>query len=136
MSGETYFYSVMNTYCSCRGQDGNLRNLGKLYKTYYKQLKTGRNSIEILNNIDDGEGNIGIYRMCCRIRFLSIPIVQMIDTSKQRIYDDTKPQISEVGLEKILPGINPPELPPLSNKKALRIIPPKIKAEGSLPKGF
>ena len=135
MADEIYFYSILHNYCTCRGKDGNLRNIGKLYRTYYNELQEGRSGIDILNDIDDGEGGRGLLKMCCRSRFLSIPIIPMIDTSKAVIYDDRRKE-TITDLEKISPGYMPKEFPPLSGNKALKIIPPKVKIEGELPKGF
>lgn len=134
--GEVFFYSILHSYCSCRGKDGNLRNIGKLYKTYYNRLQNGERGVDILNNIDDGEGEKGLLRMCCRSRFLSIPVIPMIDTSNNLVYDDRRTDIITEGLEKITPGYQPKEFPILSGKKALKVIPPKVKIEGELPSGF
>ena len=81
MEDSTFFYSVIHPRCSCRQEDGELHDIGRLYRRYTKLLEEGKTSIDALKII-------GIKRMCCRSRFLSIPIVPMIDRSKDRVYDN------------------------------------------------
>jgi DNA-directed RNA polymerase subunit N (RpoN/RPB10) len=134
---ETFFYSILHDKCSCRQKNGDLRDIGKLYKEYYKQItREEKAPIKVLNELDDGDGEIGLLRMCCRSRFLSIPIVPMIDRSKRRIYDDRKTDIVEFSTPDLEPGHQPLEFPMLDGAKALKIIPPKVKIQGELPEGF
>jgi DNA-directed RNA polymerase subunit N (RpoN/RPB10) len=133
---ETYFYSIIHPKCSCRQKNGDLRNIGRLYRTYYTRLSSGESSVEILNNIDDEDGEYGLPRMCCRSRFMSIPVVPMIDRSQDRIYDDRKAEIVTSNTPKIEPGYDPLEFPILDGTKALKVIPPKVNVKGKLPGGF
>ena len=87
MTEQTHFYSVIHPTCSCRGIDGNPRRIGVMYREYYKRLKSGESPIDILNTIKDEDG-LGITRMCCRSRFLSIPVIPMIDRSRNRMIND------------------------------------------------
>ena len=91
MSEQTHFYSVIHPTCSCRGLDGKPRRIGVLYRQYYKDLQLGKNPIDILNVLEDEDGQ-RITRMCCRSRFLSIPVVPMIDRSRNRILNDSDPK--------------------------------------------
>ena len=133
---ETYFYSIIHEKCSCRQKNGDLRNIGKLYRNYYTRLTTGERPVDILNDIDDGDGERGLPRMCCRSRFMSIPIVPMIDRSQERIYDDRKAEIITSNTPKIEPGYDSLEFPILDGTKALKVIPPKVNVKGKLPGGF
>ena len=133
---EIFFYSVLHDKCSCRQKNGELRNIGKIYRDYCKQISQKKKPIEILNTMDDGDGEVGLKRMCCRSRFLSIPIVPMIDRSKRRIYDDRKVDVVEFSTPKLEPGYQPLEFPMLDGAKALKVIPPKVNIQGALPEGF
>ena len=132
---ETFFYSVIHPVCSCRQKNGELRNIGKYYKQYYQRISKGERSVDVLNSMIDDDG-IGFNRMCCRSRFMSIPIVPMIDRSKERIYDDRRPEVVTQDTAKIEPGYEPPEFPPLDSRKTLRVVPPTVNVSGALPKGF
>ena len=92
MSEQTHFYSVIHPTCSCRGLDGKPRRIGALYRQYYKDLQLGKNPIDILNNGLIDEDGEKITRMCCRSRFLSIPVVPMIDRSRNRMLNDSNPK--------------------------------------------
>ena len=136
MDQETYFYSILHERCSCRQKDGNLRNIGKLYRNYFQRLSDNEKPVDILSTINDGDGEIGLNRICCRSRFLSIPIVPMIDRSRQRIYDDRKNDIETKDTPKIEPGYEPYDFPAVDGTRAAKVIPPTVKIEGALPGGF
>ena len=91
MSEQTHFYSVIHPTCSCRGLDGKPRRIGALYREYYKRIQLGEAPIVILNTMKDEEDQ-PITRMCCRSRFLSIPVVPMIDRSRNRMLNDSNPK--------------------------------------------
>lgn len=136
MTSEVFFYSIIHKNCSCRQKNGDLRNIGKLYKEYYRRLNAGEKSVDILSNISDKDGETSLPRMCCRSRFLSIPIVPMIDRTKEVIYDDRKEDIITKDSEKLYPGYEPLEFPAIDGAKSLKVIPPTVKVEGTLPGGF
>ena len=133
---EIFFYSILHDKCSCRQKNGELRNIGKLYRTFYTRLNKGESSVDILNSIDDGDGEIGLKRMCCRSRFMSIPIVPMIDSSQARIYDDRTDDVVTISTPKLEPGYQPLDFPILDGTRALKIKPPKVDIKGKLPGGF
>ena len=133
---ETYFYSIIHEKCSCRARNGDLRDIGKLYRNFYKKVTDGDNPIHVLSTMEDGDKGKGLFRMCCRSRFLAIPIVPMIDRSKDRIYDDRKSDIIRKNTPKLEPGYQPLDFPALDGSRALKVIPPSVKIEGSLPGGF
>lgn len=87
MADSVSFYSIIHPRCSCRQENGELHNIGKKYREYIKRIEAYEKegvqnaSVRVLNDM-------GIRRMCCRSRFMSIPIVPMIDRSKDRVYDD------------------------------------------------
>ena len=136
MDQETYFYSILHENCSCRQKNGDLRNIGSLYRSFTKRINDGEKSVLVLRDIDDGDGEKGLNRLCCRSRFLSIPIVPMIDRSKDRIYDDRKSDVIRKDLNKIEPGYQPYDFPAIDGTKAMKVIPPSVKVEGELPAGF
>ena len=136
MSEEVFFYSVIHPRCSCRQKNGDLRNIGKLYREYYRRITTGESPADVLRGMNDGDGEDGLPRMCCRSRFMSIPTIPMIDRSKERIYDDRKDEIVTKDTEKIYPGYQPLEFPAIDGAKSLEVVPPTIKIEGALPGGF
>ena len=131
---ETFFYSIIHPICSCRQPDGDLNNIGMYYKDYCIFIKNNRNSV---NNPVEFLNDKGIKRMCCRSRFLSIPIVPMIDRSKNRIVDERKREnIISKSTDNLEPGFCPLSFPSMDGKKAIRIIPPSINIEGELPSDF
>ena len=130
---ETFFYSIMHGECSCRSHSGDLKNIGRFYRNFYKKISDGESPMSILSSIDSGKG---LSRMCCRSRFLSMPIVPMIDRSKDRIYDDRKSDIIRKNTERMEPGFQPYEFPILDGSRALKVVPPSVKIEGELPGGF
>ena len=133
---ETFFYSIIHDRCSCRQKNGDLRNIGKLYRAYYTRITKNEKPVDILRDLDDGDGEYGLSRMCCRSRFFSIPMVPMIDRSQDRIYDDRKAEVIRSSTPKIEPGYQPLDFPMLDGTKALKVIPPKVNVKGQLPGGF
>lgn len=133
---ETFFYSIIHHKCSCRQKNGDLRNIGKLYRAYCTRITKGEKPIDILRDIDDGDGENGLSRMCCRSRFFSIPAVPMIDRSQDRIYDDRKSEVITSNTPKIEPGYQPLDFPMLDGTRAMKVVPPKVNIKGQLPGGF
>ena len=135
---ETFFYSVLSDTCSCRDEYGELSKIGHHYKIYCSAITSGDKPIDVLKRLK-------IQRMCCRSRFLSIPIVPMIERSKDRVIDlvtnnnrDTEPIyptrkndfpiIHDKKVRKPSSGIN------IVSK--YKVVPPTVDARGSLPDGF
>lgn len=136
-SQETFFYSILSDTCSCRDQYGEPKKLGSIYKNYYAKIAKD-SPIKVLNELN-------ILRMCCRARFLSIPLVPMIERSKDRVVDlvtnvnrDTEPIypsrkndfpiIHDKKIRKPTTKIN------ISSK--YRVTAPQVDARGSLPNDF
>jgi len=136
MDQDTYFYSILHERCSCRQKNGDLRNLGNLYRVFTKRINDGDKSTDVLSSIDDGDGERGLNRICCRSRFLSIPLVPMIDRSRDRIYDDRKGDVIKKDTPKLEPGFQPYDFPAVDGTKAMKVVPPTVKIEGALPGGF
>lgn len=135
---ETFFYSVLSDTCSCRDELGDLRKIGHLYKYYYAGITQGEDPIIMLNTMK-------MSRMCCRARFLSIPIVPMIDRSKNRVIDhfsnvnqDTTPIYPKRELD--FPVVHDKQFRPPSRKinidSKFKVVPPDVDVKGSLPDGF
>ena len=137
-ASETFFYSILSDTCSCRDEHGELKKLGNMYKMYYSALKSGESGVNTLNDMN-------IRRMCCRSRFLSMPIVPMIERSKDRVVnlmtntkEDTEPIyptrkndfpiIHDKQVRKPTTGVN------IVSK--YKVIPPRVDAAGSLPDDF
>lgn len=130
----TYFYSVMQKNCSCRQVNGDPTKLGVFYREYLNELETKSSSSTLhtfFNEKDplkypvyENNGDKGIYRSCCRSRFLSIPIVPMIDTTKNRIFNNTDKTGKHT--EALKPGYR------LGFPLTEVVIPPKVDIAGSI----
>lgn len=99
-------YNTPHTYCRCRDDDNKLTPIARIYKTYFDKLKEGRKGVEALNEM-------GLMRMCCRQRFLSIPIDHMIDRSKDRLYNHQGRELITQNTRTLSPGVAPPDFPAL-----------------------
>ena len=105
----TYYYSIVNDHCSCRGgvfdKNGVLKltdgkeftPIGSIYKPFYEQLKSGVRGVDACTNLN-------IMRSCCRIRLLSIPTIPMINRSKDRVYINMNDVVHIENTPKIEPG--------------------------------
>ena len=82
------FYTIPHHHCSCTDDYNNLTNIGKYYKEFYTQVKSGKDPSEVLNNMN-------LKMMCCRNKFFSISYVPMIDRSYNRYYDDRRELITK-----------------------------------------
>lgn len=99
-------YNTPHKYCRCRDEHNRLRHIARIYKDFYDRLKTGKKAVDILNEMD-------IKKMCCRTRFMSIPIEHMIDRSSQRYFNHIKRDIVTYGTRELNPGIDAPNFPVL-----------------------
>lgn len=97
------FYNCPQEKCSCLDENGDHTPIARRFRYFYDQVRPkkvhpacislgsgkGRKSVEVLREM-------GVERSCCRVLFLEISRVPMIDRSKNRLYDDThKVLISE-----------------------------------------
>jgi DNA-directed RNA polymerase subunit N (RpoN/RPB10) len=101
-------YNVPHKLCRCRDDENRLRLIARNYKYFYDELMTGKEGIEILNDW-------GVLRMCCRERFLVIPIEHMINRSENRYFNDSGSEIITKNTRELKPGIEPPNFPILPN---------------------
>lgn len=104
---EDQYHLVYNTphhYCRCRNEDNQLTAISRIYRTYFNHLKEGKEPIEALKEMK-------LFRMCCRSRFLSIPLEHMIDRSKERYFTHEKRNIVSFGTRELKPGLEPPNFP-------------------------
>ena len=99
-------YNTPHTYCRCRDSDNKLTPIARIYKTYYDKLKEGKKGVEALNEMK-------LMKMCCRQRFLSIPLEHMIDRSKNRYYNDDDRNLVTMNTRELSPGVLPPDFPAL-----------------------
>lgn len=103
MSELIRYYNLPFHRCSCRDENNQPTHIARNYKKFYELLKKGMSGIEALNELK-------IRRMCCRKRYLVIPVVPMIDRSKDRFFYDTKEKITYPTRDLKL-GVNPPDFP-------------------------
>lgn len=98
------FYSLPNERCSCRDDTGDLTHISRKYKEFYNLIHSGKSGVESLSEMN-------IYRCCCRIKFLSIPIIPMIDRSTNRFFDDTKLSTTKQNTKILSPKVILPSFP-------------------------
>lgn len=89
------FYNCPQEVCACVDENGDHTRIARRFSEFYQQVKPkkfggkGRKAVDVLDEM-------GILRSCCRILFLNLPLVPMIDRSKNRFYNDIfKTVISE-----------------------------------------
>lgn len=101
------FYNLPHEICSCRDSNNRPTRISRYYREYYKKLKNGNSAIKILNDIN-------VLRMCCRKKFMCIPVVPMIDRSEDRYYNDTKTKTFRENTRNLKSKKEPPSLPILT----------------------
>ena len=100
-------YNTPHKLCRCRDEDNKLTPVVRNhYRNFFNELKEGKEAIKILNDM-------GIMKMCCRERFLCIPIDHLIDRSKERYFNHEKRSIISNGTRELTPGVDPPNFPVL-----------------------
>lgn len=99
-------YNTPHAVCRCRDEDNKLTPIARHYKKFFEALKEGKQAIDILNEFK-------IMRMCCRTRYLCIPIEHMIDRSDQRYFNHEKRKIVSWGTRELKPKVEPPSFPVL-----------------------
>jgi len=97
-------YNLPHLTCRCRDKYNKLTPVARIFKEYYDELKNGKEGYQVLNDMK-------IFKMCCRERFLSIPIDYMIDRSKDRYYNHEKKEIFSEDTRILKPTIEPPNFP-------------------------
>lgn len=98
------FYSLCNDTCSCRDENEDTVKIGKHFRKYYNELRKGRNAAEILNEL-------GIMRMCCRVKYELLAVEPMIDRSSERFIDMTKKNIEKLNTRDLEPKVSSPDFP-------------------------
>ena len=92
------FYNLPFHICSCRDENNEPTKIARKYRGFYNLLEEKK--------------DMGFMRMCCRKRFLAIPIIPMIDRNKNRFFDDTNSNnIIKADTRELRPGIEPPDFP-------------------------
>ena len=99
-------YNTPHMVCRCRDKYNKLTPISRNYKEYYDKLKEGKTGTEALNELE-------IYKMCCRQRYLCIPLEHMIDRSKDRFFKDLDNYLKKESTRILEPKIEPPEFPVL-----------------------
>ena len=97
-------YCTPHTYCRCRNKYNKLTLIARNYKTFYDKIKEGKSGSEALNSME-------IYKMCCRQRYLTIPLEHMIDRSKDRFFKDLDNYLKKESTRILEPKIQPPDFP-------------------------
>ena len=101
-----YVYNLLFNLCSCLDEEGQTTHIARRYKEFFDRLKKGEKGFEILNDM-------GIKRMCCRQRYLSIPVEFMIDRSKERYFNHANRDIVTEDTRELKPAKEPPNFPVL-----------------------
>ena len=104
---ELKFYNLPQHICSCRDKKGEPTKIARKYRQYYNFIKNGKTGIEALKEMS-------IFRMCCRKRLLSIPVVPMIDRNHNRYYNDTSSDIIREDTRELKAGVEVPDFPLLN----------------------
>lgn len=102
------FYNLPFHICSCRDENNEATLIASRYRKFYNLLEEKKNSVEVLKEM-------GIMRMCCRKRFLAIPVIPMIDRNKNRFFDDTNSNnVIKADTRELRPAVEPPDFPLLN----------------------
>lgn len=103
MSDLVRYYNLPYHKCSCMDENGQHTRIARNYKRFFDLLKDGKSGIEALQIMK-------VKRMCCRKRYLVLPILPMIDRSKNRFLVDTKEKVS-FSTRELNFGVDPPDFP-------------------------
>jgi len=98
------FYNCPQEICSCRDENGDPTYISRYFKEFYNECKKGKNGAKVLNEM-------GIKRMCCRAKFLSLPLIPMVDRSKRRIFNDVQKHTIIEGTRDLGFEVPPPDFP-------------------------
>lgn len=99
-------YNLPHKFCRCRDEHNQLNHISRIYKEFFDKLKEGKTAVEVLNEMN-------IKKMCCRTRFLTIPIEHMIDRSQGRYFNHEKRNPVTYGTRELKPSLEAPEFPAL-----------------------
>jgi DNA-directed RNA polymerase subunit N (RpoN/RPB10) len=101
---EIKFYNLPYHICSCRDEKGEPTLIARNYRKYYNMIKGGKTGVQVLKEMS-------IYRMCCRKRYLSIPLVPMIDRNRDRYFNDTARDVISEDTRELKPSVEVPDFP-------------------------
>ena len=114
MSDEKFinFYNYPMEICSCRDENGDPTPISRRLRTFYEKLKDVKH-----NDPKKGEklvkvmDEMGLQRMCCRVKFANLPLIPMITRSKNRVYNDVNKFVITEDTRELGFGVPPPDFP-------------------------
>ncbi len=112
------FYNCPQEKCACRDENGDHVKIARRFRYFYDQVRPkkvhpaslslgtgkGKKAINVLREM-------GVERSCCRVLFLELPRIPMIDRSKNRLYDDTHKIIISEDTRELGFGYPAPDFP-------------------------
>jgi len=103
-SKDLKFYNTPNEVCSCRDENGDFMPISRRFREYYERIKEGEKPVDILKTFKD-------IKICCRAKFLSVPLQPMIDRSSRRFSDETQRNSIKEDTRRLGFKIDPPDFP-------------------------
>jgi DNA-directed RNA polymerase subunit N (RpoN/RPB10) len=98
------FYNCPPVICSCIDENEDPTQISRHFRYFYEEVEKGKKSVDVLSRM-------GIKRMCCRAKFLSLPLIPMIDRSKRRFYNDVQKHVISEDTRELGFKVPPPEFP-------------------------
>jgi DNA-directed RNA polymerase subunit N (RpoN/RPB10) len=106
------FYNYPMRVCSCHDENGDSTLISKQFRFFYEKLKSvkyndPKKGEKLVNVMDE----MGMKRMCCRVKFANLPLIPMITRSKNRVYNDVNKFIITEDTRELGFKVPPPEFP-------------------------
>ena len=112
------FYNCPQEKCACLDENGDHTLIARRFRYFYDQVRPktvhpssislgtgkGKKAVDVLRQM-------GVERTCCRVLFLELPRIPMIDRSKNRLYDDTHKIIISEDTRELGFGYPAPDFP-------------------------
>jgi DNA-directed RNA polymerase subunit N (RpoN/RPB10) len=98
------FYNCPQEICACVDENGDHTRISRRFREFYDKVRSKQKPVDVLREM-------GIERSCCRILFLTLPLIPMIDRSKNRVYDDTHKTVISEDTRELGFGNPPPSFP-------------------------
>lgn len=106
------FYNYPMEFCSCLDENGDPTYVSRRFRIFYEKLKDvphddpekGKKLVKVMNEM-------GLKRMCCRVKFANLPLIPMIVRSKNRVYNDVNKFVITEDTRPLGFGVPPPDFP-------------------------
>ena len=104
------FYNCPQEMCACLDENGDHTLVSRRFREFYDKTKPkkfggkGEKTVDVLREMK-------VERSCCRSLFMSLPLIPMIDRSKNRLYDDTHKSVISENTRELGFGYPPPDFP-------------------------